>query len=85
MYLESEKVLLQKNYRGYHNTDTNTVYVSNKQPIDQISLYQGRRENGLSCWIVSFPLKYSKHNYTCCFESKKEASNYLNNIVYTYI
>ena len=84
MYLESEKILLQKNYRGYHS-DFNTTYISNNRQTDQVIFTQGTNYLGQKSWIVSFPLKYSKKNYTCFFNDKKEAKNYLRNIVNTYI
>ena len=40
MYLESEKILLQKNYRGYHNS-SNTTYVSNIKPTEQVVFSEG--------------------------------------------
>ncbi len=84
MYLESEKILLQKNYRGYHNS-LNTTYVSNIKPTDQVIFSEGINLERQKCWLVSFPLKFSKNNYTCYFNDKKEAKNYLNNIINTYI
>lgn len=84
MYLESEKILLQKNYRGYHNI-SNTTYVSNIKPTEHVVFSEGINLMGQKCWCVSFPLKFSKNNYTAFFKDKKEAKNYLRNIVNSYI
>jgi len=84
MYLESEKNLLQKNYRGYHNS-LDTTYVSNIKPTDQIIFSEGINLERQKSWLVSFPLKFSNNNYTCYFKDKKEAKKYLKNIINTYI
>ena len=84
MYLESEKVLLRKNFRGYHN-EFNTTYISNLIPSDQIIFTKGKNIYGQEEWSVSFPLKSSKMNYVVHFKNKKKAQDYLKTIINTYI
>tara|TARA_Y100001970_G_C14223973_1_gene854425 strand:+ start:1410 stop:1664 length:255 start_codon:yes stop_codon:yes gene_type:complete len=84
MYLESEKVLLRKNFRGYHN-EFNTTYVSNLIPTDQIVFTKGKNMYEQDGWSVSFPLKSSKMNYAVHFKNKKDAQDYLKTIINTYI
>tara|TARA_B100000795_G_C22730952_1_gene411356 strand:+ start:649 stop:894 length:246 start_codon:yes stop_codon:yes gene_type:complete len=81
MYLESEKVLLKKNYRGYHS-DNNTIYVSNNKHTDHLIFEKDSNEE---LWSVSFPLKLSYNNYKVFFKDKKKAQDYLKLIVNTYI
>ena len=71
MYLESEKVLLRKNFRGYHN-EFNTTYISNIIPTDQIVFQKGKNMYEQRVWTVSFPLKSSKMNYIVHFNNKKK-------------
>ena len=61
MFLVTEKKLLQKNYRGYHNP-LNTVYISNVLQTKQISM-EKMMFIYLIGWKVSFPLKSSVMNY----------------------
>ena len=84
MYLETEKTLLNKNYRGYH-TEKNTTYVSNICQTDQIIFYETLNQYNKIIWCVSFPLKSSKMNYVTSFQNKKAAKNYLKQITNKYI
>ena len=84
MYLESEKILLKKNFRGYHN-EFNTTYISNFIPTDQIVFSKGKNMYEQDGWTVSFPLKSSKMNYLVYFQNKKNAQDYLKTIINTYI
>ena len=84
MYLESEKILLRKNFRGYHN-EINTTYVSNLIPTDHIVFTKGKNMYEQDGWSVSFPLKSSKMNYVVHFKNKKDAQNYLKTIINSYI
>lgn len=84
MYLESEKELLKKNYRGYHRTSENTIYISNKNQIDQISL-EKTISNLEKKWKVSFPLKFSEINYAKYFYTEKQAKDYIKKVVTEYI
>ena len=84
MYLVTEKKLLQKNYRGYHN-DPNTVYISNILQTKQISLEKIILDDYSIGWKVSFPLKSSVMNYTTLFKRESAAKDYLENLVNNYI
>ena len=84
MFLVTEKKLLQKNYRGYHN-DPNTIYVSNVLQTKQISMEKTILEDYSTGWKVSFPLNFSVMNYTTYFKTENEAKNYLENVVNNYV
>tara|TARA_B100000674_G_C37871882_1_gene929898 strand:+ start:997 stop:1251 length:255 start_codon:yes stop_codon:yes gene_type:complete len=84
MYLVTEKKLLQKNYKGYHN-DPNTIYVYNLLQTKQVSMEKVTLENGYTGWKVSFPLKFSIMNYATYFNSENEAKDYLEGLVNDYI
>ena len=84
MYLVTEKKLLQKNYRGYHN-DPNTVYISNILQTNQISMEKITLEDYSVGWKVSFPLKSSIMNYATLFRTESAAKDYLENLVNNYI
>ena len=84
MFLVTEKKLLQKNYRGYHNP-LNTVYISNVLQTKQISMEKMMFEDTSIGWKVSFPLKSSVMNYATFFKTENEAKKYLENLVNDYI
>tara|TARA_Y100001970_G_scaffold293251_1_gene438782 strand:+ start:1356 stop:1610 length:255 start_codon:yes stop_codon:yes gene_type:complete len=84
MYLVTEKKLLQKNYRGYHNVP-NTVYISNISQTKQISMEKIMLEDYSVGWKVSFPLKSSIMNYATLFRTESAAKDYLENLVNDYI
>jgi len=84
MFLESEKKLLNKNYRGYYNQH-NTVFVYNINPTDQITIAKIKNEYDQYIWKVSFPLKLSQMNYTTFFQEEKKAKIYIKKIIDTYI
>ena len=86
MFLVTEKKLLQKNYRGYHNL-SNTIYVSNLIQTSQICMEKIFKNDGTNrpYWKVSFPLKSSIMNYATFFKTENEAKNYLDNLVNNYI
>lgn len=84
MFLDTEKNLLRKNFRGYH-TPTNTSYISNLKQLDQISIEKTQNMLNQPVWKVSFPLKSSFMNYATFFEKEYEAKKYIKNIVETYI
>ena len=86
MFLVTEKKLLQKNYRGYHNP-SNTVYISNLMQTSQICMEKMIRNDGTNkpYWKVSFPLKSSVMNYATFFNTENEAKEYLENLVNEYI
>ena len=84
MFLDTEKNLLKKNWRGYHTT-TNTAYISNSKQIDQISIKKTINILNQPMWKVSFPLKSSFMNYATFFEKEYEAKEYIKKIVDNYI
>jgi hypothetical protein len=84
MFLDTEKNLLKKNWRGYH-TPTNTSYISNSKQIDQISIKKTINILNQPMWKVSFPLKSSFMNYATFFEKEYEAKEYIKKIVDNYI
>ena len=84
MFLESEKRLIKKNYRGYHG-DSYTTYISNYLQTDQVVFCEEMTPNEKKVWSVSFPLKLSNMNYKCYFNDPKSAKIYIKNIVDKYI
>jgi hypothetical protein len=84
MFLITEKKLLKKNYKGYHNPP-NTTYISNTIQTNQISMDKIMLEDYTIGWKVSFPLKSSVMNYATLFKTENAAKKYLEKMVNNYI
>jgi len=84
MFISSEKKLISKDFLGFYYPE-NTVFVYNKNPINQISIKKEINELQQYVWKVSFPLKSSKINYCIYFKKEKDAKKYLKKIIETYI
>tara|TARA_B100000795_G_C22804223_1_gene443836 strand:+ start:2986 stop:3237 length:252 start_codon:yes stop_codon:yes gene_type:complete len=80
MYLNTEKILLKNDYKGFHYLDA-TIYIHN---IDQISIVKQVNEYNQNTWHTSFPLKTSRFNYTCGFKTEQAANKYLQEIITNY-
>ena len=76
MSLATEKKLINSNYVPIISTSSNIVY---KKKFDETTEYSIKKQN--TKYKVTFPLSNSTKAYTTTFDSKKDAQEYLYDIV----